>query len=411
MSAKRYLLIAAALWAVALSAQVTNWIYTSAYHYRTLSKTHLTGLDFNSITDVTLGKYHLELDNRFTHLDRENLKERHDRQTLKPQLTLSRKWQTGYGKVYYRGEYYNLSPDRYLYDVADFPALKRTYDQHIGIAGSFQARNLDIDWSTRHRTFFYNPSFDAENKIVQTNNLTSSAEIGYKVVKPIKVFVAAYDKSALDDKTDIYDCRSAGAGIALDLQPFSPAHNLQARAQIDWIKSDILSTESYINPDTFMPETRKVYDRLIPVTGSLRYSYMLNPQLMGYTSFENRLFYDTDQQEMLFNNMFVRTSGKYTFAYDPAHASFMELGAKYSPRMGMKHRSSALYTQTEMKAVNRFYMGGGVNHMIKRLTRYNGVIRYFITPWNEVFVDYTYTDDIEFKEFTTYTSAGVRVQF
>jgi hypothetical protein len=256
-----------------------------------------------------------------------------------------------------------------------------------------------------HRTFYYNSRTDNDTDILQTNNINGSITAGYYLIAPLSVFITASERQAMDNKTDKFDYSSAGVGVTLDKD--MPLGRISASSRIEWLEGDLLSMDL----DTLTYMKKQNTQRLIPVSSDVRYTVMLNPQLMGYLSYANSSFYDTDQQEMLFNSQFVRCSGKYTWLYDGSNGSFTEIGAKYSPGDEVKYKSSAVFARSEMKVINRLYLGAGFNYTPDRLTRYEGLIRYYFTPWNEVFIDNIYTDDPEFDKSKNFTSLGVRMMF
>jgi hypothetical protein len=392
MSAKRYLLIAAALcFVVILSAKISTWIYGSGYNLRTGASEHLTGYDLNSIVSAPIGKYNLELENRFVFKDREQayLQERLDERV---QLTLDRKWESYYAKAFYRGEWFDKSYGWIMPTGSFMPYYERNFNQ-AGLSGTAEINNFKASLNARYRAFSFQPVFPDFTDEIQGKNLKADAEVAYTFYKPLAAYIRASDKAALDDKTELYDVASVGTGLKLDL-PLSPIRGIQAQSGIDWIDSDALAS-----------------DRLIPVTTNLRYHQMLNPQLTGFATYELRNFYDRENASMLLNSMFLRASGKYTLTYDYSHGSFVELGGKFAPRGNVTHKSSAAFLRSELKVWGDLYLGGGVNHMPSRYTHYEALARYFVTPVSEVFVDYVYSDDIEYKDFTTYTSAGLRLNF
>jgi hypothetical protein len=299
--------------------------------------------------------------------------------------------------------------------AAEFPAIKQTYNQQAGFTGDFSLNKLAGKLEARHRTFYYEQQFDGDADIQQVNNIASNVEIGYKVIEPVSVIVNASVRSALDDKTEIYDTKSAGIGLKMNL-PINYLHHLQGSATVQWLDGERYSIHKYLTPD-FLWVEEQTAERMIPLNYNLRYVQMVTQQLMGFVSYENRSFYDTSQQEFLFNSQFLRGSLKYTFTYDLSNASFVEIGGKYAPSEDLIYKSSNWMAKTEMKVWDKLYIGGGINSMPERLTRYEGVLRYFLSPWNEVFINYIYTDDPEAKKnffpssFTTYTSAGIRVMF
>jgi len=406
MSAKRCILIALALGAVVLSAQMTSWVYCSGYHFKTSMNEHLTGYDLNKIVNVPLGAYNLEYEGRLVYTDRWQ-DDRQDRLTLKPQLSLSRKWDKGFAKVWYRGEFFdkNVGRDFFLRETEPLYA-KRTYNQHVGGKLTFDDEIIYGSVASRHRTFFYNSLVDSSSATLQTNNINTSFTAGFRIIKPVSIFLTGTNKQALDDKSDLYNFASGGFGAAFDSPVFSFGY-LSAVSRIEWLTGKNLS----LDLDTLTYTLVQNSQRLIPVTSDLRYTVMATPQLMGYLSYANRSFYDREGKEMLFNSQFLRASCKYTYNYDLSSASFTEIGGKYSPQDNVKHRSSVLFAKSEMKVFKRLYLGAGVNHTPERLTRYEGIVRYFLMPWNEIFIDYIYTDDTELDSFTTYTSAGVRLMF
>jgi hypothetical protein len=414
MSAKRYFLIAAALWAFALSAQMTTWVYGSGYHFKTTTNRHLTGYDINKVIYVPLGAYNLELENRFVYIDRlqddryENVDIRQDRVDEKMQLSLSRKWDKSFAKVFYRGEFYNqnLKRDFFLNETPDIFA-RRTYNQQAGGKATFDYDTFYGNIQARERTFFYNYVPDHESEILETSNINASATAGYRIIKPVSVFVTATDKKALDKRSNLYDYASGGIGVTFDSPLMPPVGYLSASSRVEWYKGDRLSID--FNPTTFFYE--QTSKRMIPVTSDMRYTVMASQQVMGYVSYVNRSFYDREAKEMLYNSQFLRGSCKYSFPYDASAASFVEVAAKYSPEKNFKNRSSMIFAKSEMKVFDRFYLGAGINHTELRVTRYEGVARFFLTPWNEIFVDYVYTNDIQNKNFSTYTSGGVRLLF
>jgi len=394
MPAKRCILIAAVLIVVVLSAKVTSWVYCSAYNYRTGASELLTGYDVNKIVNAPLGKYNLELENRFVYTDGQQ-PDRQERLNDRIQLSLDRKWDNAYIKAFYRGEWFDKNYGLIFPEGALWPYFERNSNQ-AGFSGKFVAGNFDYQLNARYRSYYFKPVFPDFSDNVKDSNLKTDAELNYAFYNPLAIYISGVSKSSLDDRSSEFDYQSVGTGLKLNL-PISPIRHLEGQTGIQWRKSEFLSALDG--------------DRLIPVTNSLRYTQLVTPQLTGFISYENRCFYDRENQEMLFNSQFLRASGKYTFVYDLSHGSFLELGAKYSNRGNVKYKSSAAFTHGEMKVIDRFYLGGGVNLMPKRLNRYQAVARYFISPWNEVFVDFTYIDDFEYNDLATHTSAGVRLMF
>jgi hypothetical protein len=406
MSSKRCILIALALWAVVLSAQMTSWVYCSGYHFKNAMNEHLTGYDLNKIVYIPLGAYNLEFENRFVYTDRMQ-DDRQDRLTIKPQLSLSRKWDNGFAKIWYRGEFFDKNIGRGFFDNETNPLYaKRTYNQQVGGKLTFEDEFFYGNVASRHRTFFYNSLIDTEPTTLQTNNINTSFTAGFRVIKPVSFFLTGTNKQALDEKSDLYDFASGGMGLTFD-NPLLSFGYLSANSRIEWLTGKHLSLD--LDTLTYMHVQNS--QRLLPVTSEMRYTVMATPQLMGYLSYANRSFYDRENREMLFNSQFLRASCKYTYNYDQSSASFTEIGGKYSPQDIVKHQSSVLFAKSEMKVIKRLYLGAGINHTPERLTRYEGIIRYFLMPWNEIFIDYIYTDDIDLDNFTTYTSAGVRLMF
>jgi hypothetical protein len=392
MSAKRCLLIALALWGVALSAQVSAWTYSSVYHAKTLYKEHLTGYDVNKVVNARMGNFNLELDNRFEYYDRVR-DDRQERVNDRLQLTLANQGRDYYAKAFYRLEYNDKAYGWIMPMGQPMPHYERNSSQ-VGFSGAVNLGKFDAELQARYRSYQYTPVFSFMPDELKGNNLKAESEIDYHISKPLAVFVKGFIK-ADDDEPD-FDYQSAGLGIKLSL-PITPIQHLQAQSQVCWLDGEYFNTNAT--------------DRMIPITHAVRYAQMVTPQLMGYASYENRSFYDRAEQAWLLNSHFLRTSAKYTLDYDLAHASYIELGTKLSPHKKVTRKSSAIFTHAETKVIGKLYLGAGINHLDERLTRYNGVIRYFVTPVSEVFIDYTYTDDVEYKDYTTYTSGGIRMVF
>jgi hypothetical protein len=138
---------------------------------------------------------------------------------------------------------------------------------------------------------------------------------------------------------------------------------------------------------------------------------MITPNLAGFINYENRSFYDRENQSFLFNSQFLRGTVKYSLPYDKSLGSFVEFGGKFAPNDKVYHKSSSLLAKSEMKVIDRVYMGGGVHLMPERQHRYEALARYFFTPVSEVFVDYIYTDDPEYDDLASYLALGVRLIF
>ncbi len=410
MSAKRYILIAvAALGFVILSAKITSWIYCSSYHLTTSASKSLTGYDLNKIVNAPLGKYNLEFENRLVYTDNKQ-SDRYDRITIKPLLSLSRKWENCFGKVYYRGEYFDKTADRDFLVAANMPRLHHTYNQQAGFTSNYNIGNLTGKLDARHRTFYYEPLDDGESVIRQVSNVFSNAEIGYSVIKPVTIFASASIRSASDKKTDVYDTKSAGIGLKLNY-PVNYTNHIQGLTRIDWQKGDLYSIETETLPPDYIEHKFQTAEKLMPITHSLRYTKMVTPQILGFVSYENRSFYDKDQKQFLFNSQFLRGSCKYTFVYDLTEGSFAELGAKYAPSDVVKHKSSGYFGKGEFKVIDKLYLGAGFNSMPQRLTRYEAVARYYISPWNEVFVNFVHSEDPEYNKNNNNIAAGVRMMF
>jgi len=392
MSAKRYLLIAFVVLAAGLSGQqVSAWSSSNAYHYRSLYKEHLTGYNTDNIVTAEWDKYILELDNRFSYMDRatENRQERlHD----KLQLSLDRRSDHAYLKLFVRNEWFDKQYG-WILPNAELMPYHESRSTQTGLSGSLDLEKLDAFINARYRSYAFKPVFDFIPDNIEGEYLKADAEVAYNFYKPLSVFISAYQKAALDDKYDSFDAASIGAGLRLQAD-LTPIQHLDLQSGIDWLDSDAISA-----------------DRLIPITSRARYSRMLTPMLTGFASYEIRNFYDKENAEMLFNSQFLRASGKYTLGYDLSHGSFVELGGKLSPRGNVTRKSSAVFTHAEMKAMGRLYLGGGVNHMLDRYTHYEALARFFITPVSDVFIDYVYTDDLEYEDYTTYTAAGLRLVF
>lgn len=407
MSAKRCLLIAAILGVVVLSAKITSWIYCSSYHLTTSASKSLTGYDLNKIVNVPLGKVNLEFDNRLVYTDKPQA-DRRDKLTIKPQISLSHKWDNGFAKVFYRGEYFNNTSNSYRDFFPDETKplyANRTYNQQVGGKLTFDDESVYGSLASRHRTFFYNSLLDSEPTILETNNINTSFTMGYRVLKPISVFVTGNNKQALDDKSDLYNYASGRVGVTLD-NPV-PFGIISAQSRVEWLTGKQLSLD--LNTTTYAVE--QTPQRLIPVTSEFRYTVMPTQQIMGFVSYANRSFYDREGEEMLFNSHFLRTSGKYSFLYDASNASFVEIGTKYAPGDEIKYKSSNYFARAEMKVIDKLYLGTGFNSMPERLTKYEGIARYYFSPWNEVFVNFIHTEDPEFNKVGNYTAVGVRMMF
>jgi len=392
MPAKRCLLIAVALLAVVLSAQqVSAWSYSSVYHYKSLYGKHLTGYNSNVIVDARFGRTSVELENRFDYTDRfkDDVQERLNERL---QLAVSHNWDNGFVKGFYRSDWFDKETG-YILPMGSFmPYYEHNFKQ-AGVSANGNYANLKASFNGRYRSYNFQPVFPMFTKEVKGDNLKSEAEIDFRFYKPLAIYISASDKSALDSDYDNYDISSVGTGLKLD-HTFTPIQHIEAQTGIDWRESDAIAQ-----------------DRLIPVTSKIRYTYMLDTQITGFVSYEARNFYDREGQALLFNSHYLRASGKYTFLYDLSHGSYMEIGGKAAPSEQVKYTSSAIFAQTDIKLTGRFYLGGGINHMIERYTNYEAKAHYFFTPVSEIFVDYIYTDDIEFNEFATYTSAGLRLLF
>lgn len=392
MSTKRCLLIVLALWVVVISAQVSGWTYSSVYHNRTLFKEHLTGYDVNKVINADIHGYNLSLDNRLAYYDRIR-DDRQERINDQLQLTLAKKGADYYAKAFYRLEY-NDKPYSWVVPLTEAMPYYEGNASQVGFSGDVSLGKLDASLQARYRSYHYKPVFSFIPDDIKGSNIKAETDLEYHISKPLSVFVTGLIKSDAD--VEELDYQSAGMGVKLNI-PITHINHLQAQSKICWLDGDFFNSQAA--------------DRMIPITNALRYSQMFTPQLIGYASYENRSFYDREEQAMLFNSHFLRSSAKYSFAYDLSHASYCELGAKLSPHKKLIRKSTAIFTHAESKVIGRLYLGAGVNHLDERLNRYNGVIRYYITPVSELFIDYTYTDDDEYKEYTTFTSGGIRMVF
>ena len=392
MPAKRHILIACVVLASGLCAQpLTFWSNSAVFHYRSIYKEHLTGYRSDLILNGQASGFDLELENRFLHTDRV-----HDalqaRTNERVQLSVGRDWKPVYLKAFYRFDLYDNAYGNVVLPVTPFPYYKDRSTQ-AGMSTALTLSILRAEVNSRIRSFSFQPVIGMISDEIDGRNLKTDAHLDLQVLKPVSVFVNLYDKFALDDDFAGQDISAVGTGVKLDASP-SPLQHLEMQTGIDWIESDAISE-----------------DRLIPVTSRARYSRTLTPQLTGFASYELRNFYDREAGEMLFNSQFLRASGKYSLLYDATHASFIELGGKLSPQDHVTRKSTALYGRSELKVLPRFYLGAGVNHMLDRYTHYEALARYFITPFSEVFLDYVYSDDLEYNEHTTYSSAGLRLVF
>jgi hypothetical protein len=391
MPPKRHLLIALLLWTALLSAQVSGWTASSVYHFRNLNDTHLTGYEVNKVFAADLGTFSIGLDNRFNYTDRMQ-DERQQRLNDRLQLTVDGDWSNLRARAYWREEFFDRNFG-FIIPAGQFMPYYEDHNRMAGVAAAFSQEKVSAEFSARYRSYSFEPVFSFSEDI-DGEDLKAEAEVAMHVLKPVSFFVAGSGK--FSDDTPDYDYRTAGLGLRLEL-PLDYAKHLQAQSRIDWRDSDVLADQSS--------------ERLIPVTHDLRYQQMLTANLAGFVSYENRCFYDRGDSEMLFNSHFLRASCKYSLAYDLSNGSFVEMGGKLSPRGKVESKSSAIFTRGELMLLQRFYLGAGVNLMPERFARYSAGVHYHFTPLNELFLDYSYTDDLEFEDFSTYASAGLRVFF
>jgi len=426
MSAKRYLLIALCLGAVALAAQMSGWAYSSAYSYKNLYGQSITGCDVNKVLSIPLGVYDLEVENRLSYtdavykMDADN--RAHERLDDRLQLSLSRKLAHAYARVWYRGEYY--AKPTFVWGWQHYmgfnePMHQRTYNQQAGFTGNYTLGKITAAGTTTHRTIYYDSVQDAAATIRQYNNLTGKAELDYLVTEPLTVFVSGSRRAFLNAPSDSYDYSTAGTGIRLNY-PVSYTSHLMGESRIEWLEGDLLSQDPSDTSPTGKVQTA---ERLIPVTSQLRYNQLCSPRLTGFISAINRSFYDREQQTMLLNSNYLRGSLKYSFVYDLSLGSFVEAGGKLCPQDERKYQSSAYFLKTELKTLDKLYVGAGFNALPQRLTRYEGLVRWFFMPWNEAFVSYSYIQDADAQHIidqgwndllhsqATQLTAGLRMMF
>ena len=392
MPSKRYLLIAFALLSICLGAQqISSWSNSNVYHYRSLYKQHLTGYGSDNIVAADWGKLSLEMENRYAYTDRVQ-ENRQERENNRLQLGVGYHTPNLSAQAFYRHEWFARQTGWIMPYESFLPYLEDDFTQS-GISFAYTQNRLNASLNARYRLFSFKPVFDFGLGIIEGENLKADAQVAYNIIKPLAVYVDAYQKTGMGNAFDTYDLSSIGAGLLMQ-SDLSPIQHLEMQSGIDWLESDAITA-----------------DRLIPITSRARYSRMLSPMLTGFASYEIRNFYDRENAEMLFNSQFLRLSGKYTPLYDLSNASYIELGGKLSPRGNVTRKSSALFTHAEMKVLGRFYLGGGISHMLDRYTHYEALARYFFTPVSEIHLGYVYSDDIEYKDYTTYTSAGLRLLF
>jgi hypothetical protein len=191
-------------------------------------------------------------------------------------------------------------------------------------------------------------------------------------------------------------------------------NHISATSKIEWLDGKLLSGGYDENWNPI-----QTTQRLMPITSEVRITQAITPQIMSFVSYQNRAFWDKGAEQMLLNSEFVRAQLKYNFTYDLSLGSFAEIGAKFSPELEksrgedeiLKHKSSVIFAKGEFQTLKGLYLGGGYSQMPDRLNRYEGIVRAFITPVNEIFVNYIYTDDVEFDARTSYAGAGVRMMF
>lgn len=402
MSPKRCLLIAVALWAVVSWAQVSGWTYSNVYNFTNANKDQLTGLDLNKVVSVQLGKSVLELENRLVYTDRMQ-EERQDRINDRIQISLSSHSKTMQAKAFYRGEFFDKNLGRSFWDNDIAVYAKHTYNQQIGGYLSFDQDAVYGTVAARQRTFFYNPMNDGEAKYPQAANVNTSFTAGYRIIKPLSVFTTGYVKQALDKKSDAYNVASGGVGMALNM-PLFFVGNLAASSKVEWLKGEQLSTDL----DTLVWMDVQNTQRLMPVISELRYTHMITPSLTSFISYYNRAFYDKNAGQMLLNSDMLRMQVKYTLGYDLSAGTFVEVGTKLSPEDRIEQKNSVTFAKAEFQTLPRLYLGGGYSAMPDRLNRYEGVVRYYLSSWNEVFFNYIMYDD-NYSEDDPYDNSGVQI--
>lgn len=393
MPAKRYLLIAASLFVVVLSAKVTAWVFGSTYNFRTSASKVMTGFDINKNVYVPLGNTTVELENRFLYTDGKQI-ERQEQVYDMINLSAYRSWDNAFAKVFLRTELID-KPIVEIYPLGEFfPYYEKQYRQ-AGASGKVKLGALDAAMNARYRYFAYEPLYSFSDEIT-SENVRGDLEIAYEVYKPVSVIVNAYKKAALEKDYEDCDLSTVGTGLRLNMN-LSPVEHLTGQTSVEWRKSDYLESLGS--------------DRLIPIYHNLRYSRMFTPDIVGFLNYENRSYFGREEQQFLFNSHFLRGSVKYTLPYDLTLGSFVELGGKYAPNDELWHQSTGLLAKTEMKVIDNLYLGGGFQLMPERQNHYEALARYFFTPVSEVFVDYIYTDDPEYDDLAKYVAAGVRLMF
>lgn len=118
----------------------------------------------------------------------------------------------------------------------------------------------------------------------------------------------------------------------------------------------------------------------------LRLRMNLCPELIGFVQYTNRSCSDNRLSQLWMISNYLRGQLKYSFYYDESAASYLSLGALYSP----ENEADAIFADTDIKVYGPWYAGAGINLRTERQRDIHGKLSYHIGSTTELNLQYRY---------------------
>lgn len=148
------------------------------------------------------------------------------------------------------------------------------------------------------------------------------------------------------------------------------------------------------------------YKRNIYVS-DLRLRMNLSPDLKGYVQFINRSCSDAQLSQLWLISNYLRGQLKYSFYYDESAASYLSLGALYSPQ----NEADAVFAESDLRLHGPFYAGAGINLRPNRQTELCGKLSYHLSPSGELNLQHRYRKNEVDSWKLSYTGLGLSLYY
>lgn len=153
--------------------------------------------------------------------------------------------------------------------------------------------------------------------------------------------------------------------------------------------------------DALSPERANLY------VSDFRLRLNLSPQLKGFVQYSNRSCSDNQLSELWLISNYLRAQLKHSFFFDENAASYLSLGAIYSP----ENQADAVFADTDLRVWGPWYAGAGINLRLDRQSEYLGKITHRFSSASELNLQFRHQKNKVDRWNTNYAGLGINLYY